>query len=623
MSTSQTPGHSWTRARAASLAAGVALLALLAASTSTAGAITTVQPAALAAVAPASPAFTVPADLKPEYQGQALCAPTPKPGTKALATLLTTTYPGTTVGMERACDVGGVSEHKDGRAIDWMVSVRVTDQAAAATAFLDWLLAPDASGAPAMARRLGIMYIGWNNQIWRGYGTTGWSELYDCKSNPDKAATTYDTYCHRNHIHLSLSWDGAAAATSFYDGTPILAPTCLAPTTTPTAPAAAALQLVAVPATRVLDTAASIGVSTRCRASGPGWTGARRAIAIKVTGKGGVPSTGVAAVLLRIYPIGTNTTTNLRVWTTGDSAPTTMPASSAYVGRGVSSTVLLPVASDGTVRVSTTYGATDVAADVLAWAPTSTALATTTTAGGNVHVQSPQTAATVTIAAGATVTVALGGKGGVPSSGLTGLQLRVSGAGTTTDTHGALYVGTVTSTGTAMPAHATGLVSGLGVRSTSATVASTDGRIVVRSSANAPVTVTFDVLGWYGAATSATGERFVPRAPLGIVNTSTGLGTGAVGTIAADTDVPITLTSTKVPAGTRGLVLEVLTYGAGTGSLQVRAAADTATGRSTDVAKGIWTTDLVMVPLGADLTVVLRAAGASTHVRAYVVGYLR
>ena len=72
-----------------------------------------------------------------------------------------------------------------------------------------------------MARRLGVMYIGWNNQMWRGYDIgRGWDELRGCYA-ASKAGTAYDNECHRSHVHISLTWEGAMALTSFWSGTPV------------------------------------------------------------------------------------------------------------------------------------------------------------------------------------------------------------------------------------------------------------------------------------------------------------------------------------------------------------------------------------------------------------------
>src|SRR5437868_15346055 len=60
----------------------------------------------------------------PPYQPEAFCSPTVKPGTQALANLLTATYPGTAiVSLVRPC-ASDTSEHYDGRAIDWGVDHR-------------------------------------------------------------------------------------------------------------------------------------------------------------------------------------------------------------------------------------------------------------------------------------------------------------------------------------------------------------------------------------------------------------------------------------------------------------------------------------------------------------------
>ena len=109
-------------------------------------------------------------DVSPTYEGQAQCDPAAKVGTQRLADLIKATYGSTqTVWIPRACDVGGQSEHKEGRALDWMTSVRDPQQRANAETFLAWLLGPDQFGTPyGNAMRLGVMYIGWNDRIWRG-----------------------------------------------------------------------------------------------------------------------------------------------------------------------------------------------------------------------------------------------------------------------------------------------------------------------------------------------------------------------------------------------------------------------------------------------------------------------
>ena len=58
------------------------------------------------------------------YQPQTTCSPNAKPGTVKLSQWLQKQYPGSgSLGISRSCNDGGVSEHKEGRAFDWAVSV--------------------------------------------------------------------------------------------------------------------------------------------------------------------------------------------------------------------------------------------------------------------------------------------------------------------------------------------------------------------------------------------------------------------------------------------------------------------------------------------------------------------
>ena len=76
-------------------------------------------------------------DVSPTYEGQAQCDPAAKPGTQRLSDLIKATYGADqTVWIPRACDVGGQSEHKEGRALDWMTTARDAQQRANAETFL-------------------------------------------------------------------------------------------------------------------------------------------------------------------------------------------------------------------------------------------------------------------------------------------------------------------------------------------------------------------------------------------------------------------------------------------------------------------------------------------------------
>ncbi len=189
----------------------------------------TVSPAALAEpvagpvagpAVPGSPS-ALPVDIEglASYVPADSCDPHAKPGTTALGDLLKATYPGSSYGIDRTCgtDPLPTSEHYDGRALDFFRSVRSPQQRAQIQALIGWLFAKDADGhSYANARRLGVMYLIWDNRIWGSYrAAEGWRPYMGCAA---RTSTAYDTTCHRDHIHISLSWEGAMRRTSFWTG---------------------------------------------------------------------------------------------------------------------------------------------------------------------------------------------------------------------------------------------------------------------------------------------------------------------------------------------------------------------------------------------------------------------
>jgi Putative peptidoglycan binding domain len=142
-------------------------------------------------------------DATPRYSPQVTCNPVMLPGVSRLRDLALATYrQGYDGGITRSCVTGGSSEHKEGRAWDWMLNVNNTGQRNAAANFLGWLTA--ANGA--QARRLGVMYVIYNRKMWRAYDTgRGWTAYSGASP-------------HTDHIHLSFTWAGARGRTSFWTG---------------------------------------------------------------------------------------------------------------------------------------------------------------------------------------------------------------------------------------------------------------------------------------------------------------------------------------------------------------------------------------------------------------------
>ena len=178
----------------------------------------TFAPTAQAATGvPATPAFAKAIEPMAAYVGQTSCEPGYRAGTAALGRLLLRTYPDTSFQGAYACGTDGdQSEHYDGRAIDWMASARNIKQHLEANAFIQYLLATDKYGNRfAMARRMGVMYIIFNNRMW-GAWDGQWESYNNCAATP---SPSLDSACHRNHVHISLGWSGALGRTSYWSAT--------------------------------------------------------------------------------------------------------------------------------------------------------------------------------------------------------------------------------------------------------------------------------------------------------------------------------------------------------------------------------------------------------------------
>ncbi len=122
----------------------------------------------------------------------------------------------------------------------------------------------------------------------------------------------------------------------------------------------AALRVVPVPVSRVVDTRTGVGVATRRLDTKP--------LSITLTGAGGLPASGVAAALLKVTATRATTTTAITVHPAGQVPPGVVHVSTSP-GRLVTNLVLVPIGTDGAVVVRNQAGATDIAVDVVGYLP--------------------------------------------------------------------------------------------------------------------------------------------------------------------------------------------------------------------------------------------------------------
>ena len=158
--------------------------------------------------------YLMPLEPYAGYQPQTTCKRRPKPGVLMLADWLVARGGGYGP-ISRSCRGSSTSEHKESRAFDWLLDAdSPTDQALAA-ALLDELFAPDDTGQPhALARRMGIMYVIWDDTMYASYD--GFQAEPYLSSGCRSRRSCSPTLRHRDHMHLSLTRQGAKGLTSWY-----------------------------------------------------------------------------------------------------------------------------------------------------------------------------------------------------------------------------------------------------------------------------------------------------------------------------------------------------------------------------------------------------------------------
>ena len=101
------------------------------------------------------------------------------------------------------------------------------------------------------------------------------------------------------------------------------------------------------------------------RTSDPVRAGADRAV--RVLGTGGVPSTGVSAVLLNVTSTRSTKVADLQVFPTGERPARRTSNLNVGAGQDAGTLVLAKVGRDGSITLSTSQGAMDVVLDVMGW----------------------------------------------------------------------------------------------------------------------------------------------------------------------------------------------------------------------------------------------------------------
>ena len=353
-------------------------------------------------------------------------------------------------------------------------------------------------------------------------------------------------------------------------------------------------------------------------------------LALQISGRSGIPATGVAGVVLNLTVVNASEATHVTAWPAGLPKP---DSSNVNVdsGRAAPNLVEVGVGASGQVSLFNNSGTVDLIADVAGWLGDPTAppnsdgaysplaparlLDTRDGTGG---------AGTQPVGAGEAITLTVAGHGGVPATGVEAVVLNLTATGPSQDTHV-----TVWPAGQSLP----------GVSNLNLVAGETrPNRVVVRLGAGGAVSlrnnaghvhIIVDVSGWYSDATATKpAATFTGVAPHRVVDTRDGTGVPAgrldTGTVLT---VPIAGTS-GVPAPTdhvpaTAVVANVTVTGASNDSHLTIWPADRPKAGSSDLnfTAGEVIPNLVVVKLSGDGKISLANNEGATNVIVDVLGY--
>ena len=295
---------------------------------------------------------------------------------------------------------------------------------------------------------------------------------------------------------------------------------------------------------RVLDTRTGEGGNLSA-------LGSRVFTELDVTGVGGVPETGVTAVVMNVTATGPTSSGFITAWPSGEPRP--LVSNLNFVaGQEVPNLVTVKVGANGRVNLFNSSGDTHVIADVVGYytptAPQNGGRFTALTPARLLDTRNGTGG--VNAALGATQTINLGvtGVGGVPSTGVTAVALNV----TVDQPTGTGYL-TVWPAGEARPNASThNFVPGLTVANLVLAKVGANGQVSIFNSAGGTHVVA-DVIGYF----SSVGGLFVPVAPQRLIDTRDGTGGPAGGVGSAETQTLPVANANPVPAGAKAVIVNV------------------------------------------------------------------
>ncbi len=257
-------------------------------------------------------------------------------------------------------------------------------------------------------------------------------------------------------------------------------------------------------------------------------------LAVQVTGQGGIPTTGVASVVLNVTDLGSGGSGAVAVYPQSSTVPGTSNINFS-TGQTISNQVITGInPTNGQISVTSEFAASNVIVDIVGWYATASG-----TAGGTFTALTPArlldtrttnppgtcASTCATIPAGGTLTLNVAGHGGVPASGVASVAVNATAVNESANGYLRLWPtgGTEPSTSN-LNYSASQVLSELAIVKLSAS-----GQITIRSLSTSDVII--DVFGWFSSTANPAASTFTAASPQRILDTRSATRTGqCVGT---------------------------------------------------------------------------------------------
>jgi poly(3-hydroxybutyrate) depolymerase len=289
-------------------------------------------------------------------------------------------------------------------------------------------------------------------------------------------------------------------------------------------PASAAGAFTPVSPARLLDTRNGTGTSgaiAKVPSSG--------SVSVQVSGKGGVPSSGVGAVVLNVTATNPTVSGFVTAYPTGATKPNASNLN-FNAGQTIPNHVTVKLGTGGKVTLfNGSGGSVDLIADVAGWYVTGDGTANGTFTALNAPVRLLDTREPIgvgipkaKIASGATLPFLVAGAvgSGVPASNVGAGVLNV----TVTNTAGSGFL-TAFPNGTTPPtASNLNFNAGNTIANAATVKLGSDGKVALYNGSNGSLDAVADIAGWFNDGAATVSGAFTPLAPARLLDTRTGLG---------------------------------------------------------------------------------------------------